>query len=177
MTHREYQVAEGLAPYTELIHGKVVELNAPSRLHGLVCAEIAFLLTAHSKKHDCGAVFTNDSGILVQRSPDTVRGMDVGYCSYQRVAKGQLPEGYGGPAPEVVFEVLSKTDRWPAVLAKVADYLQADVLVVCVVDPGQRTARMFRPDGTDITLSENDTLEIPEIQPTLEAKVSDIFSS
>lgn len=176
MTAAEFQVAEGLPAYCELLHGKVVEVDRPSKSHGELCIEIAYLLKEHCKQHGCGTVLGNDAGILIRENPDTVRGADVAYCSYSRIPKGKMPDHYRGPAPEVVFDVLSKTDRWPAVLAKVADYLQVDVLVVCVVDPVQRTARCFRPDGTDITLSESDTLEIPEIQPPFQAQVSSLFS-
>ena len=41
-----------------------------------------------SKRADLGRVVTNDSGIVTQRDPDTVRGADVAYYSYARLPKG-----------------------------------------------------------------------------------------
>lgn len=49
-------------------------------------------------------------------------------------------------APEVVFEVRSPTDRWPKVLEKVGEYLNAGVLAVYVVDPQAETVTMFDAD-------------------------------
>ncbi|TWT99024.1 Uma2 family endonuclease [Neorhodopirellula pilleata] len=176
MTAEEYQVAQGLPPSSELIQGKVVAMNQPSISHGAICLEIAYLLKVHCKKHECGTVFGNDAGILVRRDPDSVRGADVAYCSYQRMPKEKVPDSYDAPAPEVVFEVLSKTDRWSQTHIKIGEYLGIDVLVVCVVDPKQRTVRLFRGDGSDTVLTENDTIELPEIQPTFQAKVSEFFT-
>jgi Uma2 family endonuclease len=176
MTAAEFQVAEGLPAFCELVKGKVVEMNRPSKSHGEICSEINYLLKTHCKQHACGTVFGNDSGILVGKNPDTVRGADVAYCSYDRIPKGKMPDDYSGPAPEVVIEVLSKTDRWSNMLVKIGEYLGIDVLVVCIIDPEQRTARLFRGNGTDVTLTEDEVLEIPEIQPTFQVKVSELFA-
>lgn len=176
MTAAEYLVTRETPACSELIHGKIVKINPPSRTHGAICAEIVFLLKSHCKQHDCGTVFSNDSGALTETDPDTVRGMDVAYCSYERIPKGELHDDYSGPLPEVIFEVLSKTDRWPAVLLKIAEYLNAEVEVVCIVDPKNHSVRMFRPDGTDTTVTEDETLSLPEIKPTFQTTVASIFS-
>lgn len=175
MTAAEFLLAEGLPVRCDLVKGKVVELNVPSKLHGFLCVEIAFLLRLHARKHNNGVVIANDSGVQTQRDPDSVRGVDVAYCSYERIPKGKLPDDYSGPGPEVIFEVRSKSDRWPATLAKVADYLQSDALVVCVVDPKPEVVRVFRPDGSDLTLTKSDVLEIPEIKPMFTCRVAEIF--
>lgn len=175
MTAEQFLVAEDVPEYCELVRGKVVEMNVPSPRHGEICLRIAGLLFQHCQTHDCGRAVSNDSGILVSRGPDSVRGADVAYYSFDRIPKGPMPDDYSGPAPEVVVEVLSKTDRWPATLGKTAEYLGADVQVVCIVDPAQRTVRLFRQDGTDITVPEDETFQIPEIKPTFSCKVGDVF--
>ena len=176
MTAEEYLAAEGPPTHSELIQGKVLGMNQPSVTHGAICVEIAYLLKVHCKKHHCGTVFGNDAGILVRRDPDSVCGADVAYCSYDRMPKDKIPDSYDAPAPEVVFEVLSKIDRWSQTHIKIGEYLDIDVLVVCVVDPKQRTVRLFRDDGSDTVLTANDTIELPEIQPTFQAKVSELFT-
>ncbi len=176
ITAAEFLVAKDLPESCELIDGKVNEMNRPSRTHGKLCNRIATILTRHSDTHQCGEVVINDAGIQTKGDPDTVRGADIAYYSYNRIPKGTMKDDYSGPAPEVVFEVLSKSDLWSRTLVKIGEYLGIDVLVVCVVDPEQRTARLFRGDGTDVTLTEDEVLEIPEIQPTFQVKVSELFA-
>jgi len=175
MTAKEYLVAQGLPAYSELVKGKVVDMNQPSPRHGRVCFRVAFTLGKHVEKHDCGHIMTNDSGIQTSESPDTIRGADVAFCSYARMPRGEVPDDYSGPPPEVVFEVVSKSDRWSKIYTKIAEYFDIDVQVVVVVDPQRRNVQVFRPDGNNTTLSENQTLELPEIQPTFQTAVSEFF--
>jgi hypothetical protein len=46
--------------------------------------------------------------------------MEVAFYGYVRVPKGPLPDRYLDVPPDLIVEVLSPSDRWPKVLAKVA---------------------------------------------------------
>ena len=94
--------------------------------------------------------------------PDTVRGADVCYNSYTRLPKGPLPEGYLPVAPELVVEVRSPTDRWLQVIAKVGEYLNAGVTVVCVLDPDPETAHLFYSDQPTRVLTADEDWAVPE---------------
>lgn len=148
---------------TELVQGRVVEMSSPGFEHGEICGQIAYLVNAHAKERGLGRALTNDSGVVTERGPDSVRGPDVAYYSYQRVPKGPKIRGYAEAPPEIVFEVLSPDDRWPKVLAKVAEYLEAGVPLVCVVDPRKNTIHLHRPDGEGRTLGLDDDWSAPEI--------------
>jgi Uma2 family endonuclease len=65
--------------------------------------------------------------------------------------------------PDLVFEVLSPSDRWSNVLAKIGEYLTAGVRVVCVLDPAAETAQTFYPDRPSRTLAENEAWTLPEV--------------
>ncbi|MEX0711354.1 MAG: Uma2 family endonuclease, partial [Pirellulales bacterium] len=60
---------------------------------------------------------------------------------------------------------LSPDDRWKHVLAKVAEYLEAGVLCVCVVDPQRQTARVYSPDLPEQTVAFDQELVFPAILP------------
>ena len=75
----------------ELRRGVVVVLNLPGFRHGEVCGNIHYWLSTFVRQHPLGRVLTNDSGLITERNPDTVRGGDVTYYSFQRVAKGESP--------------------------------------------------------------------------------------
>jgi hypothetical protein len=63
-------------------------------------------LGGHLDRHDTGRLVGNDSGVVTEHEPDTVRGADVAYYSYERIPRGPLPRGrYLTVMPELVFEV------------------------------------------------------------------------
>ena len=98
------------------------------------------------RRTNLGHLVSNHSAVITQRNPDTVRGAHVAFYSYERVAKGPLPWDYLPVAPDLVFEVLSRGDRWSNVQVKVAEYLDAGVRAVCVVDDDTRSVHVYRPD-------------------------------
>ncbi len=60
--------------------------------------------------------------------------------------------------------------------AKIGEYLNIDVLVVVIVDPRKNTVRVYRQDGSVIAVADSAPLEIPEIQPTFQVQVSELFA-
>jgi Uma2 family endonuclease len=121
-------------------------------------------------------VVSNDSGVVTARDPDTVRGADVGFYSYKQFPKGPLPEGYLPVAPEVVFEVRSPGDRWRDILAKVAEYLAAGVLRVCVLDQQTETITVYSSDEPEVRLTRDQELVLPELLPGFAVRVSRFFA-
>ena len=61
----------------ELVRGVVVDMPPPKFRHGKVCNRVANLLTTFVDEHELGHVLGNDSGVVTERHPDTVRGPDV----------------------------------------------------------------------------------------------------
>ena len=129
----------------ELVQGRIVAMPPPDRKHGYVCGQAYYIIRHFVDEHELGRVMSNDSGVITQRDPDTVRGADVAFYSYARLPKGPLPTGYGPEVPELAVEVRSAHDGWPEILEKVAEYLAAGVLTVVVLDPGPQTAHVSPP--------------------------------
>src|SRR5437763_12700644 len=120
----------------------------PRPRHGEICARTVRILGNRAEEGDLGRVLSNDTGVVTERGPDTVRGADVSFYSFARVPKGPLPDRYLDTPPDLVVEVLSPSDRWLKVLAKVAEYLDAGTTVVLVLDDQRRLAHLYRADGT-----------------------------
>jgi Uma2 family endonuclease len=148
---------------TELVRGRIIRMPPPGFEHGEICSQLAYLINVWVKERGLGRTLTNDSGVVTERGPDSVRGPDVAYYSYQRVPKGTKIKGYAESPPEIAFEVLSPDDRWPKVLAKVAEYLEVGVLLVCVVNPRKNTVHLYRPEEPDRVLGLDDDWSAPEI--------------
>ncbi len=175
MTAEEYSALPDLGYPSELIMGRIERMNVPQSRHGQVCGQACYLLKQYAESNELGHVLSNDSGVITQREPDTVRGADVSFYSFRNVPKGPLGPGYLNVAPEVVIEVRSPDDRWPKMLKKIAEYLDAGVAVVCVLDPANVTARLYRPNGDIEMLDEGDSLLLPELSDSFSEPVSRFF--
>ncbi len=103
--------------------------------------------------------------MITEQGPDTVRGADVAFYSYRRIARGPLPKDYGTEPPELVVEVGSPSERWPKILTKIGEYLTAGVLAVVVLDDDSRTALLCPADRPPRRLGPDDEFSIPEILP------------
>ncbi len=159
----------------ELVRGRVMAVNVPAPRHGEICGKVVRLVGNYVEERDLGRVVSNDSGVITEHNPDTVRGADVAYYSYLRVPKGPMPEGYPSVAPELVFEVRSPTDRWKNVLVKVAEYLNADVAVVCVLDATAESAHLyFEDEPPEIVVSDQDVM-LPDLLPGFRISVARFF--
>jgi len=133
------------------------------------------LFGAHVEAKDLGHLLSNDSGVITERGPDTVRGADIAFYSFARVPEGPLPDRYLDIPPDLVVEVLSSGDRWPRVLAKVAEYLDAGTTVVVVLDDKRRQAQVYRADGTTRFLDAEEELAIPDLLGDFRVRVGRFF--
>ncbi len=159
----------------ELVRGRIVAMSVPDRRHGYVCGRADRIFGNFVDSHDLGRVLSNDSGVIVERDPDTVRGADIAYYSYARLPKGQLPAGYGPESPELVVEVRSENDRWPDIFEKVSEYLNAGVLLVIVLDPEPQAAHLFSADDSPKRLGKDEDLTLPGILDDFRVRVGRFF--
>lgn len=147
----------------------------PKPRHGEICNKAGRILGNYAEERDLGRVFCNGTGVITERGPDTVRGADISFYSYARVPKGPLPDRYLDVAPDLVVEVWSPSDRWPKVLGKVAEYLDAGTIVVLVLDDQRRMAQLYRADGMTRLLGADEELTIPDVLGDFRVRVSRFF--
>jgi Uma2 family endonuclease len=175
ITAEEYARLPDNGVPTELVRGKVVAGIIPAPRHGQICSRTALLVGNHVEQYGLGHVVVNDSGVVTQRDPDTVRGADVAFYSFARVPRGPFPSGYLNVVPELVFEVRSPTDRWARLLGKVSEYLEAGVTVVCVLDQQSETVHVYRNDDLPRTLHDDDELALPDVLGDFRVAVRRLF--
>jgi Uma2 family endonuclease len=175
LTAEQYAQLPDSGRQTELVRGKVVEMNMPFPRHGQVCATALYIIKSFADKYDLGHVVGNDSGVVTERNPDSVRGADVAFYSYARVPRGPLPNHYLDVPPDVVIEVRSPSDRWVKMVAKAAEYVDVGVQVACVLDPETQTIHVQRADRQPLELDEDDELILPEIADSFRVTVRRFF--
>jgi Uma2 family endonuclease len=147
----------------ELVRGVEIPMNMPSPRHGEICLQTGHLLKLFLATNPIGRAVSNDSGIITQHDPDTVRGADVAFYSHARLpATIPLPmRGYAGVVPDLVFEVRSYTDSWPMIHTKVAEYLAAGVTAVAVLDEQTQRAWVYSADNEPREFGHDDPLRFP----------------
>ncbi len=156
----------------ELVDGEIVEMTRPGIMHGFVCVEVAAALRAWAKACDFGPVIGNDAGFMT--GPKTVRGPDVLLIPWSRLPERCLPTVWLETPPVLVIEVFSPTDRWKAMLAKAAEYHNAGVDEVWVVNPATRMVTVFDADADPCKFSAETVLTSRHL-PGFEYPVAALF--
>ncbi len=151
-------------------------MTRPGYQHGRIMARVIHLLQSYLDANELGTVVGGDPGVITHRNPDTVRGPDVAYYSYQRLPRGEDPVKYPAMSPELVFEVKSPEERWKALMNKVGDYLNADVALVCVLDPIATTVQLYRPDEPVRLYAPDDEVSFAPVLPDWRVVTRRFFS-
>jgi Uma2 family endonuclease len=158
----------------ELVRGEVIELPPPRKPHGFVCSNVARLVGNYTFERGEFYGTSNDSGVILERDPDTVRGPDVALYNDARTFDELHPK-YGEVPPLLAVEVLSPDDKTMKVLQKITDYLRAGVRLVWVVDPETRKVVVNLPDKSPRTVSSEDELTGEGVLPGFRCRVADFF--
>lgn len=158
----------------ELVRGEVIELPPPMKPHGAVSANVARILGNFTFQRKRGYVTSNDTGVILERDPDTVRGPDVAvYEDAQRFE--DLHPKYGEVPPRLAVEVLSPNDRVGKVTRKVMDYLHNGVGLVWVIDPEARNVTIYRPGKEPSVVEADQELTGEDVYPEFRCTVADLF--
>ena len=175
LTAEEYGRLPANGRLTELVRGRIVELTRRFTAHGFYLNQIGFCLSSFVQQHELGRVFGGGAGMVTQRNPDSVRGPDVAFYSYDRIPRGPLPGGYWPASPELVIEIRSREDRWKEIHQKVGEYLGADVLLVAMIDPELQRVHLFSADREPMVFNATDRLTLPEVLSGFEVVVGQLF--
>ncbi len=161
--------------YFELDEGKVIELPPPQVPHGFFAQNIGARLWMFARQRKRGYVCSNDTGVVIRRKPDTVRGPDVMFFDDGKSAKEIAETAYAENPPVLAVEVLSPSDRPSRVARKVNQYLRAGVKLVWVVDPEIREVGVHRPGIELQLLTADDVLTGGDELPGFECRVAEFF--
>jgi Uma2 family endonuclease len=167
----------------ELVRGQLVVRDPPGWRHGELIVRLCVALERHLVREQAeqgwpeprGRLAAGYPGFTVARAPDTVRAPDVAYVSRERHAR-PMPVGYPEMAPDLAIEIRSPTDRPGAVLAKVGDWLDAGARLVWVIDPARTSATVYRADGTQAVLADEDALDGEDTLPGFALALRALFA-
>lgn len=160
----------------ELVRGVLRETMASGHRHGKIAVNLAMELNIFAKAKRIGTVVASDSGVWLERDPDTVREPDVAYTSAAKIPLDAEIDGYAEVVPDLVVEIVSPSDsrRWARDRAQM--WLDHGAPLVWIVHPDTRTIDVYRPGAAAMTLGENDSLNGHDVLPGFTCPVRTIFA-
>ena len=158
----------------DLIRGEVIEMSRPTRLHGIVCAEITRIVGNWVARGSRGYVASNDAGVVLREDPASVVGPDVAYYTDADLFEDVHPK-WGDVPPVLAVEVLSPNDKSREVMSKVAEYLQNGTQTVWLVNYEERYLTVFDAGHPPRVVNETDHVPSPPGLPGFTCPLADFF--
>ena len=160
----------------ELIRGVLYETMSAGVNHGKIVINLGSELRQFVKPRRLGSLMASDTGIILERNPDTVREPDIAFISAAKMPLGIDVPGYSEVVPDLVVEIASPNDSRREVNAtKVQMWLSYGVRLVWAVYPTTRTVESHPQHGAPTLLTAIDTLDGGDVLPGFTCKISDIF--
>ena len=159
----------------ELIRGVLCETVSAGMERGQIAMTFGAALVAYTRPRRLGRVIGSDSGILLQRSPDTVREPDIAYISAEKLPLGARVQGYLEIIPELVVEIVSPSDTQREVNDKTLMWLAHGVSMALEVYPAERAIMVHRPGSPAVTLAGDDVLDGGDVLPGFSLPLREIF--
>lgn len=158
----------------ELVDGELVERDMGA-LSGWVGGEVFGRIREYARQHG-GWAFGDGVGYRCYTDdPERVRKPDASFVGADRLPSP--PEGYITIAPDLAVEVVSPNDIYYEVEAKVDEYLSAGVRLVWVVNPVNKSVRVFQPGRIVGEFGADDELTGGDVMPGFACRVRSLFPS
>ena len=174
MSADEFLRLHGDESHVELVCGEIQRYDMPGSKHGMIGQKFARKIGNFIEDQKLGIDLNNDT--FIRTGPDSFRGMDFCFISYNRWPKGSFVDDGPVPAvPEFILEVLSPSNRPGEMLRKVDEYLALGVDAVAVVDPHLEIVSVFRKDELPQRFHNGDTFELPDVLPGFSVPLKSFF--
>ena len=159
----------------ELILGVLCKTMPTGQEHGEIVVSLSAALWTFVNPRRLGRLTASDSGVWLERDPDTVREPDIAFFSAEKVPPGTRVTGYAEVVPDLVVEIASPSDSRREVHDKAHMWLNHGVRLVWVVQPETRTIDVYRSDEPIATLGDEDSLDGLDVLPGFSCEVSAVF--
>ncbi len=160
----------------ELVDGEIIWLTFPSVYHARVIVAILELLLPFARQ--IGAqVGPENLGFRVGRERQNLRGADISLTVKERLHILRAARRWATEAPDLAIEVLSPEQYGePYARQKVPEYLSAGGKIVWLVNPENRTVRVFEAGRDEVTVYSGDAeITLDQLAPGFLAPISRFF--
>ncbi len=158
----------------ELVRGRVVRMSLPKVRHAVIALRIGARLLGFVEAHGLGHVCA-ETGCITAREPDTVRGPDIAFVSFERMAGQVPPDTFLQFAPDLAVEVISPSQRPKQIREKVQDWFAGGARRVWLFYPRTCNAYVLRSPTDVQILGPGDTLTGEDLLPGFSCPVAAFF--
>lgn len=160
----------------ELVDGQLVERSMGSE-SDWIGLELNYRIRDYLQTNPIGQTFGPTASFQCFRHDrKQVRKPDGSFIAAGRLQGSRIPKGHIRIAPDLAIEVISPNDSYYVVDAKVHEYLDAGVRLVWVVNPDNRTIKVFRHDDPrPVELTVNDRVDGGDVLPGFSCPVVELF--
>jgi Uma2 family endonuclease len=159
----------------DLIDGELFKMPPPGEEHGDCIANIFFALSIVVRSLRIGKVYT-DTGFVLGRRPDQVVSPDVAFVRSDRLDPDRDRRISIRTSPDFAVEIVSPSDYPLLVQRKIDKYLAAQVPLLWVVYPEQRSVHAFRLGVAEREFVGDEVLDAGDVIPGFSMRVSEIFA-
>ncbi len=165
----------------ELVDGRLVEKGespymVSSNRNSYLAMEIGALMVNAAKPTRAGRVTGADGGYRL--ADGHVRQPDVAFIRYERLSPENPIVVDGGP--DIAVEVISPSEKAAAVVSKAQAYLEAGSTLVWAVYDDEKVVHEYRLSAVGKLevgiFGIDDTLTAPDVLPTLQINLRELFS-
>ena len=159
----------------ELERGEVVTISRTGKRHGLVCANVTHMLGTYTAQRKKGYVCSNNTGVIVEHDPDTVRGPDV--MLFEDAARIEdVDLKYGEKPPVLAVEVLSPNDTTGKIMRRIREQQRFGIRLIWVLDPDARNVIVYQAGKEDKVVEEAEELTGEDVLSDLRVRVVELFA-
>jgi Uma2 family endonuclease len=176
LTAEEFEQLPDDGKHYELIDGELREMAPTVNWHGEVEINLGTLLNVHVRAQRLGRVSCGVVLYIVRRTPDRVRAADITFIRQERVPPLEARQHIMEVIPDLVVEILSKSDTIEEITDRIDDWLNAGVQMLWIIDPFRHSVTIYQPGHDAVLLGERATLEGDLVVPGFRCSVAEIFA-
>lgn len=174
LTLDEFLALPETEPGSEYFDGEVRQKVSPNLYHGILAARLAARFIAWVEHNEEAVV-----GVEVRH---VATALNTAFLPDVHVTKMSRLAGHGTESPltvipDIAVEVLSPGDRPAAVLEKVDMYSALEIPALLLVDPQDRTIRIYRAGQSARTYTEDESIDLSHVLPGFVLDLKDLFAA
>jgi Uma2 family endonuclease len=143
--------------------------------HGAVCANIVHQIKLFLDQHPLARCFAPGTTFVLREEPPLLATPDVAIVRNEALPGNGIPIGPFAGAPDVAVLVVSPTDKFDEISARVHEYFEAGTRRVWIVRPRVKMVTIHRSVQDVQIVAETQVLNASDVLPGLEIPLAKIF--
>ena len=154
----------------EVVDGRLHEV-ATSGKHDQTVLWLGYIMMPYAI--DLGMLTASSAGFRM--AGGNLHVPDFGFTRYDRFPNSEVPDGFIEFTPDLAVEVISPSEKPADMTRKVGEYFASGARQVWHMFPETKTLIVFRSPTDAVTYQPDDTLDLSDILPGFQSRVSGLF--